>query len=508
MDLRFLWSLLVSRLPVMLALVIICTAFGAVTALRLPSTYSTSARLLVEAPQIVEGRQSVTPAGEMLQVIEQQLLTRANLIDVANKFGVFAGESPMTPDEVVAKMRERTRITRSAGRDQATLMVVSYTAPRAQVAADVVNEYVTLILSANSRERIGRAETALGFYEQEVARLGADLDQQSARIVEFKNTNAGALPDDLQYRQNRQSLLQERLGRLDSDKAALVKQRADVVRLYETTGNIQSSAIPQTPEQQELGRLQSELRQVLGVYAEGSPRVKALRARIATAEKAVQDAVGVTPEGGEAIPAGPPVLEVALSEIDSRLQALDTEMANTNTELAAIETSLAATSANAIALAALERDHANIQTRYNAAVASLNEARTSERIETAQQGQRITVIESANVPNQPSGPNRPMIAAIGAGLGLGLAAAFFVLMELLNRSLRHPAELRQRFGITPIAVIPYIDGKTERRQRRLVRLGAIVAVVVLIPLGLWVLHVNYMPLDMLTQKVMNRLGLN
>ena len=48
--LRLLWR----RLPVMLLLLLVCTAVGVVLAIRLPAIYATSARLLVEAPQISE----------------------------------------------------------------------------------------------------------------------------------------------------------------------------------------------------------------------------------------------------------------------------------------------------------------------------------------------------------------------------------------------------------------------------------------------------------------------
>jgi ferric-dicitrate binding protein FerR (iron transport regulator) len=155
----------------------------------------------------------------------------------------------------------------------------------------------------------------------------------------------------------------------------------------------------------------------------------------------------------------------------------------------------------------LERDQLNIQARYNAAVASFEQARQVERIETSAQGQRITVIEAASVPGKPSGPNRQKIALAGIGLGLGLAGGFFVLMELLNNTIRRPAELRSRFQITPLAVIPYIEGRAERRRRQAVRLSAILAVMIVIPLGLWAIHTQYMPLDILAQKIVTQLGL-
>lgn len=503
-DLRFYWSLLLRRLPVMLALFIVCAVVATVWAVRAPSTYSTSARLLVENPQILEQRNAPrdASASETLQVIEQQLLTRANLIDIANKLNVFPAGDGLSVDQKVQQMRARTTIRRTAGRDEATMMTVSFVSPSPRVAAAVVNEYTTLILSANTRNRVGIAENRLTFFQQEVDRLSQDLDQQNARILEFKRQNAEALPETLPYRQDRQSLLQERIARLESDIAGLQTQRADMVRLFEQTGSIQASGVPQTPQQQQLAALQAELNGLLGVYAEGSPRITSLRNRIATAQRQVEA------EGGAAEnSSGSTMLDLNLSQIDSRVSAAQAELAQVNTEMNGLMTSINATAANSIALGALERDQANIQNAYNLAVGNLDQARQAERVESSAQGQRITVIESANVPNQPSGPNRSKMALAGVGLGLGLAGGFFALMELLNNTIRRPAEMRSRFQITPLAVIPYIETRQERRRRQSVGLALILAVLIIIPLGLWAVHTQYMPLDILAQKVVSRLGL-
>lgn len=505
MDLRFYWSLLMRRLPVMLALFLTCSVVGAVWAIRAPSTYTTAARLLVENPQILESRDNrdATSGSEMLEVIEQQLMTRANLLDVANKLGVFRGDPSLSVDEKLKAMQGRTSIRRTAGRDQATLMTVGFTSPDPRIAASVVNEFTTLILAANTRSRIGVAEGRLAFFQQEVQRLGEDLDRQNARILDFKRENADSLPENLRYRQDRQSLVQERVARLESDLATLQTQREDMVRLFEQTGNLPANTAPQTPAEQQLAALQAELTGMLGVYADGSPRVRALRNRIAALERSI-DAQGPA-EGGENT--GNALLDMNLSQIDSRISVMRNEMAQANQELAVLAESINATASNAIVLGALERDQANIQARYNAAVASLDQARTVERVETSSQGQRITVIESASIPNLPSGPNRKKIAAAGVGLGLALAGGFFALMELLNNTVRRPAELRSRFQITPLAVIPHIEGRHERRRRQGLLLAAILAVLIVIPAGLWAVHMHYMPLDILAQKIISRLGL-
>ncbi len=504
-DLRFYWSLLMRRLPVMLALFLVCSVVGAVWAIRAPATYTTAARMLVENPQILESREhnTATSGSEMLEVIEQQLMTRANLIDVANKLGVFRDNPSLSVDEKLAYMRANTSIRRTAGRDQATLMTVGFTSPDPRIAAAVVNEFTTLILASNTRNRVGVAENRLAFFQQEVQRLGEDLDRQNTRILEFKRENADSLPENLRYRQDRQSLVQERVARLESDLATLQVQREDMVRLFEQTGNLPVNAAPQTPEQQQLAVLQVELNGLLGIYADNSPRVQALRNRIAALQRGI-DAQGPAPDTGNS---GNTLLDMNLSQIDSRISVMRNEMAQANQELEALAASINATASNAIVLGALERDQANIQARYNAAVASLDQARTVERVETSSQGQRITIIESASVPNLPSGPNRKKIAAAGVGLGLALAGGFFALMELLNNTVRRPAELRSRFQITPLAVIPHIEEQRERRRRQGLLLAAILAVAIFIPLGLWAVHTQYMPLDILAQKIVNRLGL-
>lgn len=500
-DLRFYWALLLRRLPVMLALFLVCSVLGVFTAIRAPSTYSTSARLLVEGPQIAAEMTQNPDSARTLQVIETQLMTRANLIDISNKFNVF-GDPSLTPDEKVRRMRESTRIARSAGRDQAAMMTIGFTGARAQIVADVVNEYVTLILSGSTRERVGRAEEQLSFYQQEVERLNTDLDAQSARILQFKRENAEALPENLQYRQGRQALLQERTARLQNDIASLEQQRSDMMRLFEQTGAV-SGVAAQTPEQQELAQLRTRLAQMVAISQTGdNPRIRGLRAQIAALEQTIQP---VTTDPGSQT--GNPMLDLNLSQIDSRIEASRTELEQASTELETLEGSIRETSANAIALAALERDQANIQTRYNAAVASLAQARTAERIESSARGERITVIESASVPNAPSGPSRARIAAMGGGVGMALAIGFFVLMELLNSAIRRPADLKSRFDVTPLAVIPHLEDRRERRSRRAWRIGVILAVLTAVPLALWYLHMNYMALDVLTMKVLERLGL-
>ncbi|SIO59762.1 polysaccharide chain length determinant protein, PEP-CTERM locus subfamily [Rhodovulum sp. ES.010] len=490
-DLQLYWALFLRRLPVMALFVIVATAGGVVAALKLPETFSTSARLLVEAPQIPDSMVASTVqtgAVEQLDIIEQKLLTRANLIDIANRFDVFPEIRRMEPDRVVARMRAATSIRRTAGREQATLMTIGFTSHSPRIAANVVNEYVTLVLEENAEFRTSRAENTLSFFEQEVDRLGQELDRQSAAIATFKSENAEALPEDQGYRLGRQTLLQERLARLERDLKAGQAQRGEIIRIFETTGRVSAGqSRRRTPEEERLIVARAELENAKAIYTEESPRVIRLQAIIDRLEAVVaaQTEAGTSTGGtGESSPEQA-LLDATLAQIDNQLATLQTDIDDTHEELDELQQTISKSAVNGIQLAALERDYEIIQTRYNGAVANLNEARMSERVESTAQGQRINVLESASVPQVPTGPDRPKVAAMGMAAGLALAAAYFAVLELLNRTIRSPAELTARFDITPLATIPYMKSRNGRLLRRRRFLGASFTLMIALVPGLW-----------------------
>ena len=96
---------------------------------------------------------------------------------------------------------------------------------------------------------------------------------------------------------------------------------------------------------------------------------------------------------------------------------------------------------------------------------------------------------------------------MGVGAGLGLAAALFLLLELINRSVRRPAEIVSRLGITPLATIPYVETRLHRKMRYGVHAVLVLIVLIGTPAALWAVDSYYMPLEVLVERVMSQLGL-
>lgn len=506
-EVRFYLSLFLRRLPFFILIVLVCTAGGLFLAVNLPPVYKAQARLVVESPQIPGELASSTVQAsvvEILEVTQQRILTRANLLDLARRFDIYAGQPDMASDAIVSDMRSRIGIELPTNnRNRAAFVTVSFAAPNGEISAQVTNELVTQILQENVAMRTNVTGQTLDFFVQEVARLDVELSDQGAKILEFKETHKEALPDSLDYRRNRQSSLQERLLQLDRELSGLRDRRARLVEIYERTGRSDLAGASLTPEQRRLRQLQDERASALVIYSTDHPRIKSLNGQIAALE-AANIKLGLGTETAPNFTA----FELQISDIDGQIEFIEEQKTIINNELKVLAKSIEATPTNAIALGTLERDYENLRLQYAQATASLAEARTGDQIEAQSRGQRITVTEQAVIPNSPTGPNRKKIAAAGVALGIGLSAGLFALLEILNNTIRRPVDVTTRLGAPAFGTVPYIQTTGERITRRSMVAASFVIPIAGICIGLYFIHQYYLPIDLLLEKVTERLGVD
>ena len=506
-DVKFLFRLFLRRLHYFLLVALPIIIMGLWLALNLPPTYSSEARLLVESPQVPSDLAASTmraETSEILQVISQRIQTRANMLDLSREFRLHSDQPQLSADAIVADMRRRIQISLPRRQDAASFITVSFAAPDPGTSAEVTNVLVTQILQQSVTLRTATTTQTLEFFDEELARLEEELNRQAARIVSFQEANRDALPDSLDFRRARQTTLQERLLQIERELAGLRERRDRLVALFERTGRIETAADAQTPEQRRLRELQNELASALVVFSSDNPRIRILRNQIAALEQGISEQSLVAPEEAGATS----LFDFQLSDIEGQIEFATAQKAGIETELAELRVSIEATPNNMVTLSSLERDYANIQTQYNQAVSRRAQARVGERIEAQSRGQRITVIEPATPPEEPSRPNRRAIAMAGAGGGVALGLGFVTLLELLRGAVRRPAEITARMGVAPFASIPLLRTRRQVIVRRAVIGTFLVLAVTAIPLGLWLIDQHVMPLDMAWDRVLSRTGLD
>lgn len=520
MDLKFYFSRFLRRIHYVLILLALGSAIGLTLARVLPPVYIAQAVLVVENEEIPDELAASTVQTEMtaqLQIIQQRILTRANLLEMANRLQIYAPAPgkpapQMEADEVVEDLRGRIVIVTTGGDRnargpaQATLVTVSFEAPDPTLSAAVANEVVTLILQENVSMRTNVAGQTLDFFVQEMERLDQELTTQGAVILEFKEKNQDALPDSLDFRRSEQAAAQERLLQLSRDETELKGRRDLLIRMQGVAG---SEALvpgtPATPEQKQLQSLRDALASALIVLSPGNPKVKMLQAQVTAAEKivATQMAQGSTDASGKQLSA----FDVQMADLESQLASNLEQKAQVVAYMEGLGKSIAATPANANALDVFERDYANTRAQYDQAAANRARAETGDTIEAMAKGQRISVIEQAVAPQEPTRPNRILIGAGGVGGGLALGVGLALLLEVMNKAVRRPADLTAGLGVTPFATLPFLRTPRQIRRRRLMLLLIFALVLLAIPALLFVVDRQVMPLDLLLNRIWDNLGL-
>ena len=282
------YGILKKRIFYILIPFVLVLAAGSAAAMLWPPTYLSEGKILVESQQIPTDlvRPTVTAtAKERIQVIQQRVMTRDNLLAIMDKYQIFADRrDSWSRSELLDLMRENTRIEpleldQARGPGNLTIAVtVGFTHQRADIATKVANDLITLFLNEDARNRTNRAMETTKFLAREAQRLESDLGSIDAKILELKR-----------------------------------QQRAS------------NAALQPDPAMPQLAMLKAELAQKSAVFSKGHPEVKRLNVQIQALEKMKLPAAPVTAAARE--------VQVDNDELDA-LQAQRTSV-QTNLENAA-----------------------------------------------------------------------------------------------------------------------------------------------------------------------------
>ncbi len=214
-----------------------------VAAIQKPN-YLSEGKILVEsqaiAPDLVRPIVTAT-ASERIQLIQQRIMTRDNLLSIANKFGLFPQRS-----EVFDLMRQSAQIkpVDLEGQPRQGTPTIAFTVGfeygNPELAMRVANEFLTLIVDADARSQTSRATEAVKILTGEAKDIEDKLEATQTQIFETERR-----PRD---------------------------------------------TVPEIPEQQKseltaFSALKAELIQKMAVYSDAHPAVIALKKRVAAMEK-------------------------------------------------------------------------------------------------------------------------------------------------------------------------------------------------------------------------------
>jgi len=254
--------------------------------------YLAEGKILVETQEIPADlvRPTVTDtANQRIQVIQQRIMTRDNLLAIVNKFGLFASQKQwMSGTQLLDLMRERTQLklvdlTLPTQQNNLTIaFTLSFEYENPDTAMRVANEFLTLILNEDARTRVNRASETTKFLDQEVKRLQGVVGATEGQIAEIK-----ARPRDP------------------------VQEVPEQIKVKMIT----------------LASLKADLAEKSSIYSDAHPAVKALKAKIAGLEKLATE-----------IPAAAQVARVenGLEGLERQLQNAERNLDDANRKLVSV----------------------------------------------------------------------------------------------------------------------------------------------------------------------------
>src|SRR5262249_52081207 len=158
-----------------------------------PPTYLSEGKILVESQQIPTDlvRPTVTAAAkERIQVIQQRVTTRDNLLAIADKYQMFADRRDrLSRTELLELMRDSIKVTPivldQPGKNETIAVTVGFSHRQPDIATKVANELLTLFLNEDARNRTNRAVETTKFLSREVQRLEGELGSIETKIAEM-----------------------------------------------------------------------------------------------------------------------------------------------------------------------------------------------------------------------------------------------------------------------------------------------------------------------------------
>lgn len=391
------------RFKVIAAIVVLGCIASFFYALSQTHLYRSSEVIQVSRPKIDNDLARSTVDGSSarrLQLIEQQLMTRGTILDIAGKYALFAAAPGMTTGERVARVRDAVSINgvaaaREGFTDDGTVSVLTITATfdTPQKAQGVAHEFAERTIAISSNSRIEQARETLAFFREEEAKLVKEMEKQDREITAFRRENDLTIEGGLAVRQSQIASLNEAILGMERERIALEQDLAQQ---------------DQTQRESTLERQTREINAQLEVLEEQEALLKA------------------------------------------RMQTLTT----------ALETSPAVQRT----LDVFERRREKLQGELNVIATRRAEAEVGFKLEEQNQSERLTVIEPAALPDYPITTSRKKIALMGAVASVVLGFLVAVLLDLRRPVIRTAQQMKNRVGITPVVTIPPLETTRRKRK--------------------------------------------
>ncbi len=480
-----------------------------------PPTYRSSSTILIEEQEIPPEYVLSTVTGyaeQRLQMISQRIMTHNRLMEIVNRFNLYAdirGKSSM--EEVVEKMRNSIKfetisadvIDRTGRAKSATIaFTISFEGEKPEVVQQVANVLASLYLEENLKSREEKSAGASKFIENEGNQIQAQLADLDAKIATFKSSNLNSLPELTQFNLQTLQRSDQEVDELNGQIRSLKEKESSLLT--------QLASVPQdlaNPDKDRLKELRAKIVSLRTRYSEEYPDVVKTKQEIAELERRLSSARLQTALGGQSDNPAYIALSAQLAGVRSDINAVNKQISDTRSRRDNYRNRIESGPRTEEQYKLLVSERNNLQAKYDDLMKKGMEAKVAQGLEKTQMGERFTLIDPARLPEKPVRPNIPVVLLIGLILGTGAGVGTASLREFSDKSAHSPEDLELITQLNVLAAIPEIVTQEDRQQRKKKRKLMLIISGVAVVCGLLIFHFLIMDIDILIAKIMRRLAL-
>jgi polysaccharide chain length determinant protein (PEP-CTERM system associated) len=463
---------------------------GWVVVLKLPNQYEASARVYVDTQSILKpllsNMTTLPNLDQQVLYMRRTLISRPNVERVMRMVDLdVKAKNTKEHDAMVEELMEKIKI---GGTERDDIYTISYMAPDPKLGKDVVQALLTIFVEGSFGGKKQDSDKAVQFIDDQIRNYEEKLAAAENSLKEFKIRNLGMLPSEGGDFGSRMMTANETLNTARLELAEAEQARNAIRRrIAGEAAPGETAPLPVSDPELE-SRIAAVTKTLDGLrtqYTEAHPDIIA-NARLLEQLVARKQELAKNRKPSADPGAGySPMLQqmnVALSEAEARVAALQARVSEHTARVARLRAQSSQAPEIEAQLAQLNRDYQVNRENYQKLVERRESAKLSGDLTSATDMLSFRTIDPPTAPLLPSGPNRLRLFSlvfVGA-LVAGLASAF--LMSQLRPTFLSQAALREVTGLPILGSISmnWTEQQTVRRKRRLVALGAAVAVLLAI----------------------------
>lgn len=354
---------------------------------------------------------------------------------------------------------------------------VAFTASNPRRAQEICAGVTNIMIRENLNDTSANARSTADFLGRQVEDAKRNLDQMDAKLADFKKRFVGQLPGsedkNLQMLMGMNSQLDantQTLNRAQQDKAYTESMLAQQLAAWKSS---QTSTNPQSLQQQ-LATLQAQLISLQAHYTDDYPDVVKTKRDIAEVQRkldeinaaAANPASVATDKENLAEPPEIRQLRMQIHQYEQLITQGTREQQRLQDQIKVLQGRVALSPAIEEEYKELTRDYDTAQKFYEDRLANKKQAEMQVAAVQEQQGETMSVLNPADLPDAPSFPNRIMFAGGGfvGGLMLGLGLAIW--LEMRDTSLRTENDVIAVLDLPVLSQVPWVGVDEEEKDKK------------------------------------------